>query len=74
MNHRTPRRPGLFANLSTRSPIWIGAVLLALWAVVWIGFKIVSGLIHLLLVVGVAILAWGLVQKGARALKRPPGR
>lgn len=48
---------------------WIGIVLLVLWGVLWLGFKIVSGIVHLLVLVGVALLIWGLVKKGASALR-----
>jgi hypothetical protein len=46
----------------------IGIALLVLWAVLWLGFKIVSGLVHLLVIVGVVLLVWGLVKRGARGL------
>ena len=46
----------------------LGAVLLVVWAVLWLGFKIVSGLMHLLVVVGVVLLVWGLIRKGANAV------
>ncbi|HEY0972824.1 MAG TPA: hypothetical protein VGE02_17780 [Gemmatimonadales bacterium] len=49
---------------------WLGMVLLALWLVLWLGFKIVSGIVHLLVIVGVALLVYGLVKKGARAVGR----
>ncbi len=48
--------------------VWLGIVLLVFWAVLWIGFKIVSGLIHLIVIVAVALIIWGLVKKGARAV------
>src|SRR5690606_17985640 len=48
---------------------WLGIALLALWAVLWLGFKIVSGIIHLLVIVGVALLVWGLVKKAANAVR-----
>lgn len=47
---------------------WIGIALLVLWAVLWLGFQLVSGIVHLLVVVGVVLLVWGLVKKGARAV------
>ena len=47
---------------------WLGIVLLVLWAVLWLGFKIVSGVIHLLVIAGVVLLVGGLVKKGARAV------
>lgn len=48
--------------------VWLGAVLLVCWAVAWLAFKVVSGLIHLLLVIGIAMIIWGLIKKGARAV------
>jgi hypothetical protein len=49
---------------------WLGIVLLVLWAVLWLGFKIVSGVVHLLVIIGVVLLVWGLLKKGARAVGR----
>ena len=48
--------------------VWLGVVLIALWAVLWLGFHIVSGVIHLIVVVGLVLLVWGLVKRGARAV------
>ena len=48
--------------------VWLGAVLLVLWAAAWLAFKVASGLIHLLLVIGIAMIVWGLIKKGARAV------
>lgn len=47
---------------------WIGIVLLVIWALLWLVFEIVSGLIHLLVVAGIVLLVWGLVKKGASAV------
>lgn len=49
--------------------VWLGVILLVLWAVLWLGFHIVAGIIHILVIVGVALLVWGLVKKGARAVR-----
>ncbi len=48
--------------------VWLGIALLVLWAVLWLGLKIVSGVIHLLVIAGVVLLVWGLVKRGARAV------
>jgi len=48
--------------------VWIGLLLLALWAVLWIGFKVVSGVVHLLVLAAIGMIVWGLMKKGARAL------
>lgn len=48
--------------------VWLGVVLMVLWAVLWLGFHIVSGVVHLLVIIGLAMLVWGLVKRGARAV------
>lgn len=48
--------------------VWLGVVLLVLWAVLWLGFKIVSGIVHLLVLAAVVFIIWGLVKKGAHAV------
>ncbi len=48
--------------------VMLGVVLVVIWAVLWLGFHIVSGLVHLLVVVGLAMLVWGIVKRGARAV------
>ena len=47
---------------------WLGIVLLVLWAVLWLGFKIVSGVVHLLVIAAVVFIVWGLLKKGAHAV------
>jgi hypothetical protein len=49
--------------------VWLGIVVLVLWAFLWLGFKIVSGVIHILVVVGVVLLIWGLIKRGANAVR-----
>ena len=48
---------------------WLGAVLVVLWILGWLVFKIASGLIHLVLIIGIALFVWGLMKKGARAVR-----
>lgn len=50
--------------------VWLGIALVVLWVILWLGLKIVSGVIHLLVIVGIVLLVWGLVKKGARAVDR----
>ena len=47
--------------------IGLGVLLLVLWLVLWLGFHIVTGLVHLLVVIGLIALVWGFVKRGARA-------
>ena len=48
--------------------VMLGIVLVVLWAVMWLGLKIATGLIHVMLIVGLAFVIWGLIKKGARAI------
>jgi hypothetical protein len=48
--------------------VWLGIALVVLWGFLWLGLKIASGLIHILIVVGLAFVIWGLLKRGARAL------
>ena len=50
--------------------VWIGAILLVVWAVLWLGLKLASGIVHLIVLVAVALIAWGLMKRGARAVSR----
>ena len=50
--------------------VTLGIVLLELWAVLWLGFHIVTGAVHLLVIAGIVLLVWGLVKRGARAVDR----
>jgi hypothetical protein len=55
-----------------RPLVWLGALLLVLWAVAWLGFKVLSGMVHLLLVIGLIMLVWGLISRGASAITGGP--
>ena len=48
--------------------LWLGIVLVVTWAILWLGLKIATGLIHLLVIVGLALVIWGYIKKGARAI------
>ena len=48
----------------------LGVLLIVLWAVLWLGFHIVGWIIHLLIIVGIILLVWGLIKRGARAVDR----
>lgn len=42
----------------------LGALLLVVWLVLWLALKITSGLIHLLVVLGIAMLVIGFLKRG----------
>ena len=48
--------------------IWLGVILLVAWLVLWLGFHIVTGLIHLLVIAAVILIVWGLVKRGSDAV------
>ena len=50
--------------------VTLGIIFIILWAVLWLGFHIVAGLVHLLIIIGVILLVWGLIKRGARAVDR----
>lgn len=46
----------------------IGLVLLVLWGVLWLGFNIAGGLVHLLVLAAIVMIVWGLLKRGASAV------
>ena len=48
--------------------LWLGLVLVVAWAVLWLGLKLATGLIHLLFIIGLALVVWGRIKRGARAI------
>ena len=48
--------------------VWLGIILVALWAVLWLGLKIATGFIHVIFIVGLALVIWGLIKLGSRAV------
>ena len=52
-----------------RGLVWAGVLLIVLWVVLWLVLKIASALIHLLVVAGIILLIWGLIKRGARAIR-----
>lgn len=50
--------------------VWLGIGMLVLWALLWLVFKIVSGLVHVVVLVAVALIVWGLAKKGANAVSK----
>jgi len=61
------RVPCLFtdaAGCAMRFLVWIGIAMVIAWAILWLGIKMAIGAIHILLVLGLVAIAWG-VMKGA---------
>ena len=51
-----------------QSLVWLGIVMVVLWVVMWIGLKVATGMIHVLVILGLAFVIWGLIKRGARAI------
>ena len=49
---------------------WLGIALLVLWAVLWIGFKIVAIGVHLIVIAGLLLVLYALFRKGSAEVKR----
>jgi len=45
---------------------WLGIALIVTWLVLWLAVKITVGTIHLLLLIGLAMLIIGLLRGAAR--------
>lgn len=44
--------------------VWLGLALVVAWAVLWLGIKMAVFAVHALLLIGVALIGWGLLQRG----------
>lgn len=49
--------------------VWPGMVLLVLWALLWLVFKVVSGVVHVIALAAVVFIVWGLIKRGANAVR-----
>ncbi len=49
--------------------LWIGIVMVVSWGLLWLGVKIAVGAIHLLLILGIALIGWALIKSQTRSLK-----
>lgn len=47
-----------------KSLVWLGLALVVAWAVLWLGIKIAVFAVHLLLLIGLALIGWGLLHRG----------
>jgi hypothetical protein len=41
---------------------WLGVAMVICWGILWLGIKLAVGAIHLLLVLGVVLIGWGLLR------------
>jgi hypothetical protein len=59
---RVPFSGKLMAGNSMKILVWLGIALVVCWGVLWLGIKIAVGAIHLLLLLGAALIVWGFIQ------------
>ncbi len=52
--------------------VWFGIALFVLWALLWLVFHVVSGIVHVIVLVAVVMIVWGLIKRGAAAVTRDP--
>jgi hypothetical protein len=43
--------------------VWIGIAMVLCWGLLWLGVKIAVGAVHLLLLLGVVLIGWGLLHR-----------
>ena len=64
---RFPRQPYKRREARRMKPlVWLGIGLIVAWAILWLGIKLAVFAVHLLLLIGVALIGWGLLHR-ARA-------
>jgi len=44
--------------------VWLGIALVVAWGVLWLGIKLAVFAVHALLLIGVALIGWGLLHRG----------
>lgn len=40
--------------------VWIGLAMIVCWGILWLGVKMAVGAVHLLLLLGLVLVGWGL--------------
>jgi hypothetical protein len=43
--------------------VWLGLALVVAWGVLWLGIKMAVFAVHALLIIGVALIGWGLLRR-----------
>jgi hypothetical protein len=42
---------------------WLGIAMVVAWGLLWLGIKIAVGAVHLLLLLGIVLIGWGLLKR-----------
>jgi hypothetical protein len=51
--------------------VWLGIALIVAWGVLWLGIKLAVFAVHALLLLGVALIVWGLFQRSHASRPSP---
>jgi Flp pilus assembly protein TadB len=51
--------------------VWLGIALIIAWGVLWLGIKMAVFAVHLLLLIGVVLIGWGLLHRGHASRSSP---
>lgn len=49
--------------------LWIGIAMVVAWGLLWLGIKMAIGAVHLLLILGIALIAWALIKLPTRSAR-----
>jgi hypothetical protein len=52
-----------FKEVSMKTVLWIAGILAVIWAVLWLGLKIASFAVHLLLIAALVLVVWWGVKR-----------
>ena len=46
-----------------KASVWIGLAMVVAWGILWLGIKMAVAAVHVLLVLGLIAIAWGLFSR-----------
>ena len=46
-----------------KAAVWIGIAMVVAWGILWLGIKMAVGAVHVLLILGLIVIAWGLFSR-----------
>lgn len=50
-------------GLNMKAAVWIGIAMVVAWGILWLGIKMAVGAVHVLLILGLIAIAWGLFSR-----------
>jgi Flp pilus assembly protein TadB len=55
-------------TMGKRPLVMIGVGVIVLWVVLWLVFRVVAFFVHILVVVGLLLILWGLLKRGRQQI------